>query len=80
MKIRVRLNSRLQGAGGIRIFDTKGNLVIDGSRVQGGATTEELDDLSDRIAALETLTTGLSRTTVTYCSGGSSSSKTILMS
>ncbi len=37
-------------------------------------------DLTARIAVLEALLSGLTRQTVTYCSGGSSSSKTILMS
>jgi hypothetical protein len=54
----------------------------------GGASTAALAALEARIAALETynsgtlipLVTGLTRQTVTYCSGGSSSSKTILMS
>lgn len=54
----------------------------------GGASTASVAALEARIAALETyktvtldpLLSGLSRQTVTYCSGGSSSSKTILMS
>jgi hypothetical protein len=36
--------------------------------------------LAARVATLETLLAGLSRQTITYCSGGSSSSKTIVMS
>jgi hypothetical protein len=53
----------------------------------GNGTAATVADLESRIAALETsnatlvaLVSGLSRQTVTYCSGGSSSSKTILMS
>jgi len=36
--------------------------------------------LAARVAVLEALLSGLTRQTITYCSGGSSSSKTILMS
>lgn len=57
------------------------------SAAGGGAGAADLAALEARIAALETyktvtldpLLSGLSRQTVTYCSGGSSSSKTILM-
>jgi hypothetical protein len=45
-----------------------------------GGKAADLSALIARIAALETLLSGLSRQTVTYCTGGSSSSKTILMS
>lgn|SRR5574343_419246 len=37
-------------------------------------------DLTARVAALEALLSGLTRQTVTYCSGGSSTTKTVLMS
>lgn len=47
---------------------------------RGGASAADLTALTARVAALETLLSGLTRQTVTYCSGGSSSSKTILMS
>lgn len=42
--------------------------------------TAALAALTARVASLESLTTGLTRQTVTYCSGGSPTSKTILMS
>lgn len=35
--------------------------------------------LTARVAALETLLAGLSRQTISYCSGGTTTSKTILM-
>jgi len=40
----------------------------------------DLTALTARVAVLEDLLAGLSRQTITYCSGGSSSSKTIVMS
>ena len=40
----------------------------------------DLTALTARVVALEALLAGLTQQTVTYCSGGSSSSKTILMS
>lgn len=46
----------------------------------GGASTASVAALGARIAVLESLLSGLTRQTVTYCSGGSSSSATILMS
>lgn len=44
------------------------------------ALTARVTALEARVTALETLLAGLSRQTITYCSGGSSTSKTIVMS
>ena len=54
---------------------------VDGlaEKLRGGRGGEETD-YESRIAALEALLTGLTRKSITYCSGGSSSTKTILMS
>lgn len=55
---------------------------IDGleAALRKGGPTDDASDLYARVATLEALLAGLSQQTITYCSGGTSSSRIILMS
>lgn len=83
MKIRVLLppgygRSLFLGAGGIEVRTAGDYTIVDGSAVAG---TGGGSDFDTRITALESLTNGLSRTNVAYCTGGTNSTtKTVLMS
>ena len=72
----VDLLAQLRGQGGITVAISEVNGIIDGSGAGGG----DLTALTARVATLETLTSGLSRQSVTYCDGGSNTSITILRS
>ena len=72
----VDLLSQIRGANGITVTISERNGIITGGGSGGGTDAA----LTARVEALETLTTGLTRQTVDYCTGSSPSSVTILMS
>jgi hypothetical protein len=81
----VDLLSQIRGANGVTVTISERNGIITGGGSASGNT--DLTALTARVAALEssnttlsTLTSGLSRQTVTYCDGGSNTIITILRS
>lgn len=72
----VDLISQLRGANGVTVTISERNGIITGGGSGGGTDAA----LTARVAVLETLTSGLSRQSVSYCTGSSPSSVTILMS
>ena len=77
----VDLVSKIAGRGGITVVIGDDGILIDGSSVAGGGDLEQrVIDLEDYVQELETLTNGLSRTNVSYCSAGTTTTKTVLMS
>lgn len=71
----IEVLKRVNGVGGIKVVVGEDGIIVDGSAVSGTGGSIET-----RVTALETLTSGLSQQSVSYCSGGSTTSKTILMS
>jgi hypothetical protein len=67
----VDLISQIRGANGVTVTISERNGII-----TGGGTVDT--GLTARVATLETLTTGMSRQSVLYCSGGSNTTITIL--
>jgi len=72
----VDLLSQIRGQNGITVTISERNGIITG----GGSSNANTAGLDARITTLETLTSGLSRQSVTYCDGGSNTSITILRS
>ena len=72
----VDLLAQFRGANGVTVTISERNGIITG----GGSSNANTAGLDARITTLETLTTGLSRQSVTYCDGGSNTSITILRS
>ena len=72
----VDLLAQFRGANGVTVTISERNGIITG----GGSSNANTAGLDARITTLETLTTGLTRQTVDYCTGSSPSSVTILMS
>jgi hypothetical protein len=70
----VDLISQIRGANGITVTISERNGIITG----GGSSNANTAGLDARITTLETLTTGMSRQSVLYCSGGSNTTITIL--
>jgi len=62
------------GQNGITVVIAERNMKITG----GGAGGGDLTALTARVATLETLTSGMSRQSVLYCSGGANTTITIL--
>lgn len=72
----VDLLAQFRGANGITVTISERNGIFTG----GGSSNANTASLDARITTLETLTSGLSRQSVTYCDGGSNTSITILRS
>ena len=70
------LLATIVGQNGITVVVSERKIVIDGSGAGGGSG--DLTALTARVAALETLTSGMSRQNVLYCSAGSNTTITIL--
>jgi hypothetical protein len=71
------------GQNGVTVTITERNAIIAGSGSGGSGGSGGNVDLTGiiaNIAALQTLTSGLTRQNVTYCSGGSNTTITILRS
>lgn len=72
----VDLLAQFRGANGVTVTISERNGIITG----GGSSNANTAALEARLTTLETLTSGLSRQSVTYCDGGSNTSITILRS
>jgi hypothetical protein len=72
----VDLISQIRGANGVTVTISERNGIITGGGSGGGTDAA----LTARVATLETLTSGMSRQSVSYCTGSSPSTVTILMS
>ena len=70
----VDLISQIRGANGVTVTISERNGIITGGGSGGGTDAA----LTARVEALEDLTTGMSRQSVLYCSGGSNTTITIL--
>lgn len=64
------------GRNGITVTITEKNGIIDGSGA--GGSSADLDAIIANVAALQTLTSGMSRQNVTYCNAGANTTITIL--
>lgn len=64
----------MTGQNGVTVTLAERNILIKGGGSGGGTDAA----LTDRVAALETLTSGMSRQNVLYCSSGSNTTITIL--
>lgn len=70
----VDLLSQIRGANGVTVTISERNGIITG----GGSSNANTSGLDARLTTLETLTSGMSRQSVLYCSGGSNTTITIL--
>lgn len=70
----VDLLSQIRGANGVTVTISERNGIITG----GGSSNANTAGLEARLTTLETLTSGMSRQSVLYCSGGSNTTITIL--